>query len=1027
MASPSIGLARVLSAAALASILLSVAARQTGAAALTAADSLRLGIPPPPAHVWNEAQSASPPIAPAPRPAGVQVDDGSWSIISPPLPLPPTPDQHVGIFDTAHNRMVVSHGDGLGNTTWALDLASLTWSQIAAANSPSQRWGATAIYDPVADRLIMFGGYADLQYSSELWILPLHGPPTWIKASQPVGLPWPAGRLFQSAIYDPLRYRMIVFGGEDGPNLNDTWVLDLSTLTWSQLATAGTTPSARYGHSAVYDPAADEMIVYGGYGGEEDGTYALSLGSNPTWRTIVATGGAPAWRTYHTAVFDTRQERMIIHAGIGNGFPSDTWQLTTGANPAWTPLQPGGAPAVARRLHNAIYDETNARMIVFGGLGTGDLRQLQWSLATAGPQIYRLDPPAGMPGDTVTIRGLGLSNPLDVQFNGLSASIVSSTNYALEVVVPSGNPGGPVTVTLATQTLTSPADFVVVMKPVVDSATPLSGGVGTSVEILGSSFAMATRVSFGPGSHATFTVVSDQKIIATVDAEAQTGPITVYTPYTSGASSFDFTVVHHAPVISSVTPTHGPVGIAVVIAGQFFTSVNRVSFGASGQAIYIINSDIQLIATVDANAVSGPISITNIDGTTSTTFSFQVDVPSYAPQFVSVRDAPNDQGGKVILEWLASGYDIAADHSVQSYRIWRRAPLFGSSALPARAMRLASAPAGFWEPIGEVPAARFPGYAFTALTLQDSLPDSNPYTAFVIQPLTGDAGLIVYSDPDSGYSVDNLAPPIPSSFAASYGSAITSLHWTLSRAPDFAEFMLYRGASADFVPSASNLVIATNDTNFVDVAGSSTYKLAAIDIHGNHSKYAVVSPMQPVAVLAALTFVDPEPDRIRLTWYAAGEPNLNATLYRRTPGTDWTRVATLTSNSGGLLQYEDRAVIEGGLYGYRLGIMDAGVEVFAGEVWATASRPALALEGILPNPAVNGRFSVAFALPTNEPARLELLDVTGRRVASREVGSLGPGRHQLALDSGAHLPPGVYLVRLVQAQTTRTARVVVIE
>jgi hypothetical protein len=342
-------------------------------------------------------------------------------------------------------------------------------------------------------------------------------------------------------------------------------------------------------------------------------------------------------------------------------------------------------------------------------------------------------------------------------------------------------------------------------------------------------------------------------------------------------------------------------------------------------------------------------------------------------------------------------------------------------------MRLASAPEGFWEPIGEVPAARFPGYAFTALTLQDSLPDSNPYTAFVIQPVTSSPNLIVYSDPDSGYSVDNLAPPIPASFAATYGSSMTTLHWTLSRAPDFAEFRLYRGASADFVPGASNLVFAANDTNFVDVAGSSTYKLAAIDIHGNHSKYAVVSPMQPVAVLAALTFVDPEPDRIRLTWYAAGEPNLNATLYRRTPGTDWTRVATLTSNSGGLLQYEDRAVIEGGLYGYRLGIMDAGVEVFAGEVWATASRPALALEGILPNPAVNGRFSVAFALPTNEPARLELLDVTGRRVASREVGSLGPGRHQLALDGGAHLPPGVYLVRLVQAQTTRTTRVVVIE
>ncbi|MGH3054272.1 MAG: T9SS type A sorting domain-containing protein, partial [Gaiellaceae bacterium] len=81
----------------------------------------------------------------------------------------------------------------------------------------------------------------------------------------------------------------------------------------------------------------------------------------------------------------------------------------------------------------------------------------------------------------------------------------------------------------------------------------------------------------------------------------------------------------------------------------------------------------------------------------------------------------------------------------------------------------------------------------------------------------------------------------------------------------------------------------------------------------------------------------------------------------------------------------------------------------------------------LPNPALNGRFSVAFALATAEPARLELIDIAGRRVVSRDVGSFGPGRHQIALGDGAHVAPGVYLVRLVQAQSSRTMRAVVIE
>jgi len=66
-------------------------------------------------------------------------------------------------------------------------------------------------------------------------------------------------------------------------------------------------------------------------------------------------------------------------------------------------------------------------------------------------------------------------------------------------------------------------------------------------------------------------------------------------------------------------------------------------------------------------------------------------------------------------------------------------------------------------------------------------------------------------------------------------------------------------------------------------------------------------------------------------------------------------------------------------------------------------------------------------LPTDDAASLELLDIAGRRVASRDVGSLGRGRHQVTLEGSARLAPGVYLVRLVQAQSSRTMRAVVIE
>ena len=84
---------------------------------------------------------------------------------------------------------------------------------------------------------------------------------------------------------------------------------------------------------------------------------------------------------------------------------------------------------------------------------------------------------------------------------------------------------------------------------------------------------------------------------------------------------------------------------------------------------------------------------------------------------------------------------------------------------------------------------------------------------------------------------------------------------------------------------------------------------------------------------------------------------------------------------------------------------------------------ALALMGARPNPA-HGSLRIAFALPSAAPATLELIDIAGRRVARRDVTSLGAGHHELTFDSPAHLKAGLYFVRLAQAGQVLTARVV---
>ena len=419
-------------------------------------------------------------------------------------------------------------------------------------------------------------------------------------------------------------------------------------------------------------------------------------------------------------------------------------------------------------------------------------------------------------------------------------------------------------------------------------------------------------------------------------------------------------------------------------------------------------------------------------------------VPGATPRIASVRDVPYDQGGKVSVTWLRSALDNPAIHGITGYRVWRRViPALAGARVaqslsafdPQRDALLArrlTQPDGqqvvqFWEPLATLPAAFLEGYGYTAATTQDSLAGSNPYTAFFIQALTADPYVFYNSPPDSGYSVDNFAPAQPAPFTAQYSPAGVALHWGMSTEPDLAGYRLYRGTRVDFVPGPDNLIAATADTGHVDHPATCAvyYRLSAVDVHGNESRYALVTPAGPTAALAALVSGEFKDGAVRLTWYAAANPGLVAQLYRCTSTTGWQAVGSVLADVEGFLRYVDEAVTPGTRYGYRLGIMDGAQEVFAGETWIEVPVLELALRGARPNPS-QGAVTVAFSLPGDAPARLELVDLAGRLVTRRDVGSLGVGYHVVDLTEGRRLSAGVYLLRLSQGRVTQTARVVVI-
>ena len=78
------------------------------------------------------------------------------------------------------------------------------------------------------------------------------------------------------------------------------------------------------------------------------------------------------------------------------------------------------------------------------------------------------------------------------------------------------------------------------------------------------------------------------------------------------------------PVISSFSPTSGPVGTSVTITGQSFTGATSVSFGGIKATSFTVNSDSQITATVPTGARTGRIFVTTPSGTVSSAGTFTV-------------------------------------------------------------------------------------------------------------------------------------------------------------------------------------------------------------------------------------------------------------------------------------------------------------------------------------------------------------------------------------------------------------------
>lgn len=230
------------------------------------------------------------------------------------------------------------------------------------------------------------------------------------------------------------------------------------------------------------------------------------------------------------------------------------------------------------------------------------------------------------------------------------------------------------------------------------------------------------------------------------------------------------------------------------------------------------------------------------------------------PHVRGISDVPNDQGGKIELQWDRAFVLEDPNPDITYYSLWRQLPQAMSTLTAAgpgitdisidfngSASRTFAGSSGHaWEWIANIPVRLTDTYAYMVESRYDSTSSDTGWQRFVVTGHTSEPFIYYDSPPDSGYSVDNLSPCMPMALAAEYvGGFELHLHWNPNTESDLHHYAIYRGTTADFIPDEANRIATQTDTSHVDTDfsyGEHFYRVSAIDVHENESAFSLLTP-----------------------------------------------------------------------------------------------------------------------------------------------------------------------------------------
>ena len=243
-----------------------------------------------------------------------------------------------------------------------------------------------------------------------------------------------------------------------------------------------------------------------------------------------------------------------------------------------------------------------------------------YTMTSAVPTITGISPVTGSVGTSVTVSGMNLETSGTITFNGVQATPSTWGIDTVTVPVPTGATTGPIVITNDLGTSNS-VNFAVVAT--ISGVAPTVGNAGTSVVLSGSGFGTtqgSSVITFN-GVPATPSNWSNSSITVAVPAGATSGIVALQIGGTSINGPF-FTL---APRIASLSPTAGPIGTIVTIAGSNFgptASGSLVMFGGvtASPSQWSQNS---IVVPAPVGAMNGSVVVT-VGGVASNAVPFTV-------------------------------------------------------------------------------------------------------------------------------------------------------------------------------------------------------------------------------------------------------------------------------------------------------------------------------------------------------------------------------------------------------------------